>query len=255
MKRIVNALMIFFFYTAMMFGILLLVPIRMSKKAQQVLFARLVYPIAMYLMNDMIDELRRLTVSQLNGLLSHDASLREQGALRVLEIGAGPGYNFDFMKRKVHYWNLDPNSEFSADLQRRLKRNPNVTMERYIQGYAEDMRGVPDDHFDAVLMTYVLCSAMDVEKVLAECKRVLAKGGRLVFAEHVAQPRGSWGLTLEKIVEPLWKKLSCGCHVTRRSGEVLAGAGFDRLELKELTLPTVTPLSLNVWGYAEVDKE
>ncbi|CAN7946286.1 unnamed protein product [Ixodes hexagonus] len=129
----------------------------------------------MYLMSDMLDDLRRLTVSQLNGLLSHDASLRKQGALRVLEIGAGPGYNFDFMERKVHYWNLDPNSEFGADLHRRLKRNPNVTMERCIQGYAEDMRGVPDNHFDAVLMTYVLCSAMDPEKVLAECKRVLAK--------------------------------------------------------------------------------
>ncbi|CAN7950081.1 unnamed protein product, partial [Ixodes hexagonus] len=129
----------------------------------------------MYLISDKFDKARRLTVSQLNGLLSHDASLREQGALRVLEIGAGLGHNLDFMERKVRYWNVDPNPEFGADLWKRLERNPNVTMERNIQAYAEDMRVVPDDHFDAVLMTYVLCSAVDGEKVLAECKRVLVK--------------------------------------------------------------------------------
>ncbi|KAG0419189.1 hypothetical protein HPB47_024410 [Ixodes persulcatus] len=197
--------------------------------------------------------MRRLTVGQLNELLSHDATLRKQGTLRVLEIGAGSGASLEHVERKVQYWTLDPNPEFGADLRKQLKRNPNVTMERWIQGCAEDMQDVPDGHFDVVLMTYVLCSATDPERVLAECKRVLVKGGRLLFAEHVAHPGSSWGFALQRILDPLWSSLCCGCHVTRRSGDVLASAGFAYLQLNELLLPVATPLSRNVWGYAQVD--
>ncbi|EEC16388.1 conserved hypothetical protein [Ixodes scapularis] len=129
----------------------------------------------MFLMNAQLTRVRRPTVGQLSELLSRDATLRKQGALRVLEIGAGSGANLEHVKRKVQYWTLDPNPAFGAALRAQLKRNPNVTMERWIQGCAEDMWDVPDGHFDVVLMTYVLCSATDPMRVLAECKRVLAK--------------------------------------------------------------------------------
>ncbi|CAN7974705.1 unnamed protein product, partial [Ixodes persulcatus] len=129
----------------------------------------------MFLFNDKLRRVRRPTVGQLNELLSHDATLRKQGALRVLEIGAGPGANLEHVKRKVQYWILDLNPGFGADFRAQLKKNPNVTMQRWIEGCAEDMRDVPDGHFDVVLMTYVLCSATNPERVLAECKRVLTK--------------------------------------------------------------------------------
>ncbi|CAN7982081.1 unnamed protein product [Ixodes pacificus] len=253
MERAITAALNFVVYMCMVFGILFLVPIRLSRRIQAALFARLFYPVAMLLMNAQITKVRRTTVGQLSELLSHDTTLRKQGALRVLEIGAGSGANLEHVKRKVQYWALDPNLEFGVDLRAQLKRNPNVTMERWIQACAEDMRDVPDGHFDVVLMTYVLCSATNPMRVLAECKRVLAKGGQLLFAEHVAHHEGSWGLVLQRILDPLWSSLSCGCHVTRRSGDVLASAGFAHLQLNELLLPVVTPISRNVWGYAEAD--
>ncbi|XP_002403015.3 methyltransferase-like protein 7A [Ixodes scapularis] len=253
MERVINAALNCLVYVCIICGILFLVPIRLSKRIQEALFARLFYPVAMLLLNARLGRLRRLTVGQLKELLSHDDTLRKQGALRVLEIGTGSGANLEHVERKLQYWTLDPNPEFGADLRAQLKRNPKVTMERWIQGCGEDMRGVPDGHFDAVLMMYVLCSATDPERVLAECKRVLAKGGRLLFAEHVAHHEGSWGLAVQRILDPLWSSLCCGCHVTRRTGDVLASAGFAHLQLNELLLPVATPLSRNVWGYAEVD--
>ncbi|KAH9361980.1 hypothetical protein HPB48_014919 [Haemaphysalis longicornis] len=50
-----------------------------------------------------------------------------------------------------------------------------VELVRSICGYGEDMAELPDGHFDAVILTYVLCSAIDGRKLLSECKRVLTK--------------------------------------------------------------------------------
>ncbi|CAN7974706.1 unnamed protein product, partial [Ixodes persulcatus] len=241
MERVITAALNFVFYLCLVFGVLFFVPIRLSRKIQEALFAKLFFPVVMFLFNDKLRRVRRPTVGQLNELLSHDATLRKQGALRVLEIGSGSGANLEHVERKVLYWTLDPNPEFGADLRAQLKRNPNVTMERWIQGCAEDMRDVPDGHFDVVLMTYVLCTATDPKRVLAECKRVLAKGGRLLFAEHVAHSEGSWGLALQRILDPLWTSIGCGCHATRRSGDFLTSAGFAHLQLNELLLPVATP--------------
>ncbi|KAH7947517.1 hypothetical protein HPB52_012580 [Rhipicephalus sanguineus] len=50
-----------------------------------------------------------------------------------------------------------------------------VEMERWVVGYGEDMHDVPDGHFDAVVVTHLLCSVHCPEKVLQECRRVLVK--------------------------------------------------------------------------------
>ncbi|CAN7982593.1 unnamed protein product, partial [Ixodes pacificus] len=159
----------------MALGVVLVGPFKMSKKLHEAFFARFVFPLAMYLSVDRFTAVRRQAMLQLNDLVSHDGTLKKEGAIRVLEIGAGFGANFEHMQRKVKYWNVDPNAEFDGGFRKNLKKNPNVEMERWIHENAEDMRGVPEGHFDVVLMTYVLCSVTEVRKVLAECRRVLTK--------------------------------------------------------------------------------
>ncbi|KAL1482955.1 hypothetical protein MTO96_033465 [Rhipicephalus appendiculatus] len=51
-----------------------------------------------------------------------------------------------------------------------------VELKRLIVGHGEDMGVLPDGHFDAVVLLFVLCSAKDGSKLLSECKRVLKKG-------------------------------------------------------------------------------
>ncbi|XP_040063592.1 methyltransferase-like protein 7B [Ixodes scapularis] len=255
MARLNDFLLSCFSYGTVTLSVFLYVPFKMSKKLHEAFFARLVYPLAMYFSGDRLTAVRRHGVSQLDDLVSHDGTLKKEGTIRVLEIGTGFGANFEYMQRNVKYWSLDPNAEFDYGLRKNLKKNPNVELERCVHEYAEDMRGVPDDHFDAVLMTFVLCSVTEVRKVLAECKRVLAKGGRLVFVEHVAYPEGTWGFLIQTLVNPLWSFTFLGCHINRRPERLFKDAGFDQIELNRVFLSMPGVLSPAVYGCAVVVKD
>ncbi|CAN7989164.1 unnamed protein product [Ixodes hexagonus] len=230
---------------------LLGVALKLSKAFQEAFFVRFFLPAATYLIKrDEFERIRREVLSPLNDLVSHDPALRKDGFVRVLEIGAGFGSNFEFIERKVKYWNVDPNAEFGPEFRKAASKNPLVELEHCVRGYGEEMGVVPDSCVDAVVITHLLCSVKDAKKVLSECKRVLARGGRLLFMEHVAQPEGTWANLLQRLLDPAWELLVCGCHLNRSSGELLRNAGFDRLELKESYLAITAILSRHVYGFA-----
>ncbi|KAH7948429.1 hypothetical protein HPB52_022693 [Rhipicephalus sanguineus] len=126
-------------------------------------------------MKDEISVLRRMVMSHLDGISSHEPSLKARGALRVLEVGAAYGPNLEFFQRPIEYWVVEPNRSFEDSFMRNLKKNSKVELKRLIVGHGEDMGMLPDGHFDAVLLLFVLCSAKDGSKLLSECKRVLKK--------------------------------------------------------------------------------
>lgn len=72
----------------------------------------------------------------------------------------------------------------------------------------------------------------------------------MVFVEHVAHPEGSWGLVEQRLLDPLWAFMFCGCHVTRRTGLILKNAGFEQVELNQVFLPIPSALSPHVYGFA-----
>jgi SAM-dependent methyltransferase len=72
----------------------------------------------------------------------------------------------------------------------------------------------------------VLCSVPDVPAALAEIRRVLAPGGRLLFIEHV---RGEPGTPLERWQNRLnrpWRAVARGCNCNRDLLAELEAAGF-----------------------------
>ncbi|KAK8770511.1 hypothetical protein V5799_013025 [Amblyomma americanum] len=155
-------------------GFVLLPALLLSHQFQEAFFAY-VYKLCLKIWGVDFDLSRRAVLARLEGLVSHDSTLKSRGAVRLLEVGAAHGPNLKFMQRPVEYWKVEPNTAFNATFQTNLAANPKVKMERCVVGYGEDMSMLPDGHFDVVLFTFVLCSAKDGRKLVSECKRVLAK--------------------------------------------------------------------------------
>jgi ubiquinone/menaquinone biosynthesis C-methylase UbiE len=165
----------------------------------------------------------------------------------VLEIGAGTGVNLqhygDGIERLVV---TEPSGPMRAQISAKLGDRTNVEI---TDASALDL---PFDAgtFDVVVCTLVLCSVPDVDAVLAEVLRVLKPGGRFVFMEHVAAEDKPGRLVWQKRIEPVWKIIADGCHLTRRTADHIAAAGFtferlDRASARK-AMPVVRPMVLGV---------
>ena len=83
----------------------------------------------------------------------------------------------------------------------------------------------PNQSFDTVVTTHVVCSFDDIPRALREVHRVLRVGGRLVFLEHGLSREPSiqkWQRRLDP-VQRLWGD---GCRLTVPVPDVLEAAGF-----------------------------
>lgn len=69
---------------------------------------------------------------------------------------------------------------------------------------------------DGALCKFALCTIADPEAALAEVRRVLRPGGRLHFLEHGLAPDPKV-VAFQHRVEPLQRRLTDGCHLTRVS--------------------------------------
>ena len=143
----------------------------------------------------------------------------------VFELGCGGGLNQGLLDRQVvtSFSGIDPNGELLA----RARRNATAV------GLSSDIRhGIGEDipfgdgRFDTVLCTFTLCSVGDQAQVLAELRRVLKPGGRLLYLEHGRAPDpepARW----QRRIEPAWKQVMGNCHLTRDIGTAIRRGGFE----------------------------
>ncbi|XP_037505061.1 putative methyltransferase-like protein 7A [Rhipicephalus sanguineus] len=215
------------------------------------LFANWVfYPLLNPLIRHAFEGIRREILYELNDLVSHDPELRREDAIRVLEVNVGSGRNFDHIFRNIRYVAVDRTSTARSTFLRRQSQYEHIVLEQWLLTSGEDLAQVPDNHVDAVIATHVLCSVNDVRKLVSECRRVLAPGGKLLFMEHVACPRDSWIYQLQLFLDPLWQLLTCGCHLGRDTSAAIIEAGFREVCLKEVYLPILALISRQVYGVA-----
>lgn len=107
-----------------------------------------------------------------------------------------------------------------------------------------------DHTFDVAVCTLTLCSVRSQEQALREFQRVLKPGGKLLFIEHV-HAFGNGGLAVaQTVLDPLQRALADGCHLTRRTGDVIAGAGFASTQVNQFMLEGGSLIAPHVWGSA-----
>lgn len=158
----------------------------------------------------------------------------------VLEIGAGTGANFDYYPKGLDLWMLEPSPymrDYLHDKAEKAEQDVHI-----ISGFAEDIP-LPDNKFDAVVTTLVLCTVNDVEQSLSEIYRVLKPGGRFHFIEHVAASEKSLLRTLQNGISPFWKIMADGCHPNRDTGEWIQKSRFSDIEIERtrVRIPVVAP--------------
>src|SRR5581483_12296029 len=84
---------------------------------------------------------------------------------------------------------------------------------------------------DTIVTTFALCTIPDAAKALAEARRVLKPGGRLVFAEHGLAPDAAVRRWQHRL-NPLWTKFAGGCNLDRDIRALVESAGFAMLDLR-----------------------
>jgi ubiquinone/menaquinone biosynthesis C-methylase UbiE len=164
----------------------------------------------------------------------------------VLEIGAGTGLNLrhygDGVKELII---TEPDEAMFAKLSRTASGhglNPRV-----VQAPAEQLP-FENDSFDHVVSTMVLCTVTDPAASMAEIRRVLRPGGRLLLIEHVQAPEGRKLRSAQNKLHAPWKAFACGCNCNLDTHDLLAAAGFDTAPLQrgawKLMPPLIRPLVL-----------
>ncbi|PSL00884.1 phosphatidylethanolamine N-methyltransferase /phosphatidyl-N-methylethanolamine N-methyltransferase [Murinocardiopsis flavida] len=105
-----------------------------------------------------------------------------QASGRTLEVAVGTGRNLPLYPPDVELTGIDLSPRMLDIARERARRD----------GHAVDLREAdaqdlpfPDEHFDTVVSTLSLCSVLDLDATVAEMRRVLRPGGRLVLLDHV----------------------------------------------------------------------
>jgi len=170
----------------------------------------------------------------IHGLVQeHKIELLSDLPSHILEIGAGVGANFRYLRKGTSLTAVEPNPHMLPGLEKQAAIY-DITL-NVLQCSAQDIP-LEDDSVDAVICTLVLCTVPDPAIALGEIRRVLKPGGQFVFLEHVAAPTGSWRGRIQALVHRPWHYLFEGCHTNRRTEVLIRNAGFSSVEMNSYVL-------------------
>lgn len=167
----------------------------------------------------------------------------------VFEIGCGGGINQQFYNAAAitSYAGIDPHGGLLEGARAEAEKKGWPADIR--QGIGEDIP-FPDRFFDSVVCTFTLCSVQDPARVLSELRRILRPGGQALFLEHGRAPDANVAVWQDRI-EPVWKRMAGGCHLTRPIGSAFRGAGFEVEPMGQGYLPKAPKFAAwNEWGIA-----
>jgi len=182
--------------------------------------------------------------SKLKGLKEMKSSfpeMQENNSIKLLEVGFGQGANFKYYPEDCHLVVVDPNPFFKQYYDANRSKYPHIKSEEIIVAAGEDMDMIPDNSVDAVVITYVLCSAADVPKIMKQVVRVLVPGGKLFFFEHIKEwnKAKSFVIFLQNVLtySGIWPFIFDQCELNRETLPHILNAGFSNVEFEREHAP------------------
>ncbi len=167
---------------------------------------------------------------------------------QVVEIGPGTGANLRYYPRGTVVIAIEPNPMMYPRLRANADR---YGIELEIRGIKGEELDLTSGSMEAVVGTLVLCTVDDPQRVVSEVLRVLKPGGRYIFLEHVAAPRGSGMSKLQSSLHKPWHWLSEGCNLNRDTHSILWTAGFSSIDMNCFMLkPGFVPITPHIFGMA-----
>lgn len=195
-----------------------------------------------------VPRLIKVACSQ-EGIADRRAQVVPRASGRVFEIGCGGGINQSYYDRDkiTGFAGIDPSGKLlDYARQEAAKKGWEADIR---QGFGENIP-FGDEEFDTVVCTYTLCSVDDNQRVISELRRILKPGGNLLYLEHGQAPDANvrrW----QKRIEPTWKQLMGGCHLTRPIADAVRGAGFAVTPIDQGYMPKMPKFaSWMEWGVA-----
>lgn len=162
----------------------------------------------------------------------HRRRLVEELEGDVLEVGSGTGFNFPYYRKARRVVAIEPSEEMRKRSYGRA-REASVPIE-VVEG-GDGTLPFPDDSFDAVVFSLVLCTIPHPERALTEAKRVLRPGGAIHIYEHVRSKDPKVARRQDRILKP-WRAFNRGCHPNRDTLTTIRTAGFQLDGVEEFDL-------------------
>ncbi|MCD6640658.1 MAG: class I SAM-dependent methyltransferase [Nocardioides sp.] len=169
---------------------------------------------------------------------------REIGVLRgrtsaglaghVIELGFGSGLNLRWYPEAVTAVDAVEPADTAWHLSGPRRSRTALPVRRVgLDGQHLDL---PDDSYDAALVTFSLCTIPDHVLALRELRRVLRPGAAVHFLEHGISPDPGVRRWQHRL-DPLESALGAGCRLTRSPAEALDAAGWSVESIEEFYLP------------------
>lgn len=169
-----------------------------------------------------------------------------QGA--VLEIGVGTGANFPYYQPANISRLVGIEPDFYMREQAEVKKAA-LGLEMELMEASAEQLPFPDNAFDSIVTTLVLCTVPNPTLALTEMRRVLKPGGKLYFLEHVGS-HNPVARTFQTVLNPLWGLMAGGCSITRNTSTLIEQHGFKFERIEWLKLVPLNPINPQIWGIA-----
>jgi ubiquinone/menaquinone biosynthesis C-methylase UbiE len=148
---------------------------------------------------------------------------------RILEVGVGTGKNLPYYYKDHEVFAVDISENMLKRAKNRAEKSK--AMINLVQMDVESL-GFPNEFFDAAISTYVFCSVENPLRGLKEIRRVMKRGGTVLFLEHMRSENEFMGRAMD-LLNPLVVD-TFGPNINRRTVKNIRSAGFEVFEERYL---------------------